>query len=82
MKKYKKLFTALFLMALFFCLSSQTAFAFSESDAQVDAAGREAVSGNVLVWFLCAIAFLKVSQKIDLVLVYKCGQEKLNNLYY
>ena len=67
MKKYKKLFTALFLMGLFFCLSSQTAFAFSESDAQaqVDAAGREAVSGNVLVWFLCAIAFLKVSQKID-----------------
>ena len=26
MKKYKKLFTALFLMGLFFCLSSQTAF--------------------------------------------------------
>lgn len=67
MKKYKKLFTVLFLMALLFCLSGQTAFAFSESDAQaqVDAAGREAVSGNVLVWFLCAIAFLKVSQKID-----------------
>ena len=67
MKKYKKLFTVLFLMALLFCLSCQTAFAFSESDAQaqVDAAGREAVSGNVLVWFLCAIAFLKVSQKID-----------------
>ena len=67
MKKYKKLFTVLFLMAFLFCLSSQTAFAFSESDAQaqVDAAGREAVSGNVLVWFLCAIAFLKVSQKID-----------------
>ena len=67
MKKYKKLFTVLFLMAFLFCLSGQTAFAFSESDAQaqVDAAGREAVSGNVLVWFLCAIAFLKVSQKID-----------------
>ena len=67
MKKYKKLFTVLFLMALLLCLSSQTAFAFSEGDAQaqVDAAGREAVSGNVLVWFLCAIAFLKVSQKID-----------------
>ena len=66
-KKYKKLFTVLFLMALLLCLSSQTAFAFSEGDAQaqVDAAGREAVSGNVLVWFLCAIAFLKVSQKID-----------------
>ena len=67
MKKYKKVLTAAFLMALLLCLSSQTAFAFSESDAQaqVDAAGREAVSGNVLVWFLCAIAFLKVSQKID-----------------
>lgn len=67
MKKYKKLFTVVFLLALLLCLSGQTAFAFSESDAQaqVDAAGREAVSGNVLVWFLCAVAFLKVSQKID-----------------
>ncbi len=67
MKKYKKVLTAAFLMALLLCLSCQTSFAFSESDAQaqVDAAGREAVSGNVLVWFLCAIAFLKVSQKID-----------------
>ena len=61
MKKYRNILTAAFLAALFFCLSCQTAFAFSESDAQaqVDAAGREAVSGNVLVWFLCAIAFLK-----------------------
>ena len=67
MKRYKKVLTAAFLVALLLCLSCQTAFAFSESDAQaqVDAAGREAVSGNVLVWFLCAIAFLKVSQKID-----------------
>ena len=67
MKKYKKVLTAAFLVTVLLCLSSQTAFAFSESDAQaqVDAAGREAVSGNVLVWFLCAIAFLKVSQKID-----------------
>ena len=65
MKKYKKVLTAAFLMVLLLCLSCQTAFAFSESDAQVNAAGREAVSGNVLVWFLCAISFLKVSQKID-----------------
>ena len=27
--------------------------------------GKEAVTGNVFIWFLCAIAFLKVSQKID-----------------
>lgn len=67
MKKYKRILTMVFLTALLFCLSCQTAFAFSESDAQaqVDAAGKAAVSGNVLVWFLCAIAFLKVSQKID-----------------
>ena len=67
MKKYKKVLTATFLIALLLCLSCQATFAFSESDAQaqVNAAGRETVSGNVLVWFLCAIAFLKVSQKID-----------------
>ncbi len=67
MKKYKRILTLVFLTALLLCLSCQTAFAFSESDAQaqVDAAGKAAVSGNVLVWFLCAIAFLKVSQKID-----------------
>lgn len=42
-------------------------FAVSESDveAQVAASGKEAVTGNVLIWFLCAVAFLKVSQKID-----------------
>nr|WP_257789084.1 hypothetical protein [Enterocloster clostridioformis] len=42
MKKYKKVLTAAFLMVLLLCLSCQRAFAFSESDAQVNAAGREA----------------------------------------
>ena len=43
------------------------AFAITESEveAQVSATGRESVTGNVLIWFLCAVAFLKVSQKID-----------------
>ncbi|MBR0108132.1 MAG: hypothetical protein IJM07_03305, partial [Pyramidobacter sp.] len=43
------------------------AFAISESEveAQVAASGKETVVGNVLIWFLCAVAFLKVSQKID-----------------
>lgn len=43
------------------------AFAITEAEveAQVSATSREAVTGNVLIWFLCAIAFLKVSQKID-----------------
>ncbi len=26
---------------------------------------KEAVAGNVLIWFLCAVSFLKISQKID-----------------
>lgn len=43
------------------------AFALEESEAQehVDAVGNEAVARNVLIWFLCAIVFLKVSQKHD-----------------
>ena len=43
------------------------AFAITEAEveAQVNATSRETVTGNVLIWFLCAIGFLKVSQKID-----------------
>lgn len=37
----------------------------AEVEAQVAAEGKAAVAGNVLIWFLCAVAFLKVSQKID-----------------
>lgn len=67
MKKYKKFLFAALMAVCLSCLFCQPAFAISESDvqAQVDATGKEAVSGNVLIWFLCAIAFLKVSQKID-----------------
>lgn len=67
MKKYKKILFAALMVVCLSCLFCQPAFAVSESEvqAQVDAAGKEAVSGNVLIWFLCAIAFLKVSQKID-----------------
>ena len=46
------------------------ALAVSESDveAAVASQGKESVSGNLFVWFLCAIAFLKVSTKIDSIL--------------
>ncbi len=59
--------TALLLSASLFLCHSQTAFAVTEAEvqAQVSTQGKEAVAGNVLIWFLCAIAFLKVSQKID-----------------
>ena len=63
----KKCYRTVLMTSSLFLLCGQQVLAITESDvqAQVDAAGREAVSGNVLVWFLCAIAFLKISQKID-----------------
>lgn len=67
MKKYRKILCVALIMTAALCLFSVPAFAISESDvqAQVDSVGKEAVAGNVFIWFLCAIAFLKVSQKID-----------------
>lgn len=68
MKVSRKIFTSLLIAVLLVvCICPTTVFAISESDVQaaVDSAGKEAVSGNVFIWFLCAIAFLKISQKID-----------------
>ena len=63
----KRFFLNCLLILVLVVVMSTNAFAISESDVEsaVSASGKEAVSGNVLVWFLCAIAFLKVSQKID-----------------
>ena len=57
------LFTAVSL-ALLYC---PAAFALTEDEAAaaVDAHGKDAVSGNLFLWLLCAIAFLKVSTKLD-----------------
>lgn len=58
-------------LALLVCLTASLlavpAFAITEAEveAQVSATSKETVTGNVLIWFLCAVAFLKVSQKID-----------------
>lgn len=67
MKKIRKLLIYTLLIAAFLTVSSVEAFALTEAEvqAQVDAVGKETVTGNIFVWFLCAIAFLKVSQKID-----------------
>lgn len=66
-KKSITLITIFLLVLLLVMSFSVTAFAITESEVetQVDTVGRETVTGNVLIWFLCAIAFLKVSQKID-----------------
>ena len=48
-------------------LLSTAAFALEEGDVEsaIAASSKAEVAGNVFVWFLCAIAFLKISQKID-----------------
>lgn len=67
MKRIKRLLAAAFLTVALSFAVCQPAYAISEAEvqAQVAASGKEAVSGNLLIWFLCAIAFLKVSQMVD-----------------
>ena len=64
--KRKRVLMPLLLVLLLFALST-TAFAIDESEVEsaIAASSREEVAGNVFIWFLCAIGFLKVSQKID-----------------
>lgn len=52
---------------IFSCMMATPVFGLTESDVQtqVNANGAASVTGNLFVWFLCAVAFLKVSQKID-----------------
>ncbi len=67
MKKLTKVLQSILLSAgLFYCCKLPV-FAITEAEVQatVDAVGKEAVTGNLFIWFLCAVAFLKVSQKID-----------------
>ena len=66
----RKLVIVLPCMAAMAALWALPALAVSESDVEsaVASQGKEAVSGNLFVWFLCAIAFLKVSTKIDSIL--------------
>ena len=67
--KHKKLFLFAALTACMVLFFSVPAVAAELTEADVEQAvasqGKEAVTGNVFIWFLCAIAFLKVSQKID-----------------
>lgn len=69
MRHRKKVLTLIVLTACMVLLCAMPVFASELTEAEVEQAvasqGKEAVTGNVFVWFLCAIAFLKVSQKID-----------------
>ena len=63
-RKFLRLIVLAF--AVFLALS-MTCYALTESEVEeaVNGSSKEEVSGNVFIWFLCAIAFMKVSQKID-----------------
>ena len=67
MKRLKRLVYNSLLILTAICSLSISVFAVTEAEveAQVAAIGKEGVAGNVLIWFLCAVAFLKISQKID-----------------
>ena len=67
MKKRTKIIFTIAIIIAAAALFSVPALAVTEDEvkAKVAETSKEAVSGNVFIWFLCAIAFLKVSQKID-----------------
>ncbi|MBP3569415.1 MAG: hypothetical protein J6K04_09660, partial [Lachnospiraceae bacterium] len=46
-------------------LLSNPVTVYAVTEAEVEAVGKEAAAGSIFIWFLCAIAFLKISQKID-----------------
>ena len=53
------------LMLLLMCCTPALALDESEVESAIAASSNEAVAGNIFIWFLCAVAFLKISQKID-----------------
>lgn len=67
MKNRQKIISVMLITVLMIsvCILPASAVTESEVQDQVNAIGKDGVTGNILVWFLCAIAFLKVSQKID-----------------
>lgn len=67
MRKTRKILLVFVLALVFTSMLAVPAFAVTEAEVQqqVNAIGREGVTGNIFIWFLCAIGFLKVSQKID-----------------
>lgn len=67
MKRWKKVVIAIAATLLMLCIFPASAYAISEGDVEsaVSSQGRDAVAGNLFIWVLCAVSFLKISQKID-----------------
>lgn len=55
------------LLMLVAVMLSTTALALDESEVEsaIAASSQDEVAGNLFIWFLCAVSFLKISQKID-----------------
>ena len=65
-RAFGKICVLIFLFIFLFAFAlPASAITEEEVQKQVDAQGREAVTGNVFIWFLCAVGFLKVSQRMD-----------------
>lgn len=67
MKRISRLISVSVLVLLLSALAAVPASALTEDEVQqqIAAEGSAAVTGHIFIWFLCAIAFLKVSQKVD-----------------
>lgn len=67
MKRSLKIILILIVFIVVFQLFTYPTFALTEKEVQekIVETSKETVSGNIFVWFLCAMAFLKISQKID-----------------
>lgn len=63
----KKICAIMVVFTFMLIIIHTTCYAVTDAEVQsaVDASSKESVSGNLFIWFLCAIAFMKVSQKID-----------------
>ncbi len=63
----KRVFTIAALVLILTAILTVPAAAVDKGDVQsaISASSKEEVAGNIFIWFLCAIGFLKVSQKID-----------------
>ena len=53
------------LMLLLMCCTPALALEESEVESAIAESSKEAVAGTIFIWGLCAVAFLKISLKID-----------------
>ena len=67
LKRNKKWLAVLSVAAVMIFCCCTPVFALTEQEVKekIEEIGREAFTGQVFIWFLCAVGFLKVSQRID-----------------